>query len=91
MHMIVDRCFISATFQPKPTVKRVLYGTFVIFTLVISQSYKGNLVALLASPKVNLPFDSLEELVNQNDVIYKLPTESDVAAALKVKHVISLM
>ncbi|XP_064105795.1 uncharacterized protein LOC135215223 [Macrobrachium nipponense] len=50
----------------------MLVGIWLVATFIIGTVYKSNLKAMLIIPKVNIPFNNLEELVNQNDVPFIL-------------------
>lgn len=45
-------------------VVRVLTGVWLLLALILVTVYRSNLKAMLILPKLNLPFDSLEELSN---------------------------
>ncbi|KAK7079243.1 hypothetical protein SK128_006070 [Halocaridina rubra] len=48
---------------------RIMIVFWILAAFVIGSGYKGNLIAMLALPKIKLPFDNLEELVES-----KIPT-----------------
>ncbi|CAD5116620.1 DgyrCDS5493 [Dimorphilus gyrociliatus] len=56
--------------MPKSSSGRFLIGCFWFFSLVIAATYTGNLIAFLAISTVDLPFNSLEELVQQDAMSY---------------------
>lgn len=45
-----------------------LIGVWLISSLIIGTVYKSNLKAKLIAPKIYLPFSSLEEVADQNEV-----------------------
>ena len=47
---------------------RMLVGTFWFFAIVVVATYTGNLIASLAVNTVNLPFESLAEMVQQSKI-----------------------
>ncbi|XP_071516568.1 glutamate receptor ionotropic, kainate glr-3-like [Panulirus ornatus] len=57
---------------------RVLMGLWVLVSLIIAVVYRSNLKAMLIVPRVRIPFDSLEELVNQDEMTWTFPKGSIV-------------
>ncbi|XP_037778483.1 glutamate receptor-like isoform X2 [Penaeus monodon] len=54
---------------------RFLAGVWLLMVFVVATVYRSNLMAMLISPKVKLPFDSLEEL-GHTDITVWAPTGS---------------
>ncbi|ROT78136.1 Variant Ionotropic Glutamate Receptor [Penaeus vannamei] len=54
---------------------RFLAGVWLLMVFVVATVYRSNLMAMLISPKVKLPFDSLEEL-SLTDITVWAPTGS---------------
>ena len=51
---------------------RIVVATWVLVSLVIMSSYSGTLVAKLMIPKVNIPIDSVQDLVSQTELEYQI-------------------
>ncbi|KAF2358081.1 hypothetical protein FHG87_011165, partial [Trinorchestia longiramus] len=64
---------------------------WLVAALIIGFSYKTNLIAVLSLPKVNIPFDSLEELINQDDIPYRSSRGSFFSEAIEASPPGSLM
>ena len=43
-------------------------GLWITMAFIIANYYKSNLMAMLIMPLINIPFDTLEELVSQNEM-----------------------
>nr|XP_053632775.1 glutamate receptor ionotropic, delta-2-like [Cherax quadricarinatus] len=56
--------------------ERLIFGTWMMVTLVLTQSYSGNLMALLAVRHIPQPFQSLHDLIDDSKVITIWETES---------------
>lgn len=48
---------------PRGDAARVLWGLWIFMSLIVSTIYRSNLKAMLIIPKLELPFDSMEELI----------------------------
>ncbi|XP_076069323.1 glutamate receptor-like [Oratosquilla oratoria] len=55
---------------------RILVTTWLLASLVFMSSYSGILTAMLTVPRVDIPIDSQEDLVNQQDIPWKLEAGS---------------
>ncbi|XP_068208371.1 glutamate receptor-like [Palaemon carinicauda] len=53
----------SCSWSPTGNSIRVMTGLWLLLSLVVNTVYRSNLKAMLILPKVQLPFDSMEELV----------------------------
>ncbi|XP_076067457.1 putative glutamate receptor isoform X1 [Oratosquilla oratoria] len=53
-----------------PSHGSILAMVWILVSLILSTVYKSNLKAMLILPKVNIPFNNLEELVNTNAMPY---------------------
>lgn len=62
---------------------RFLAGVWLLMVFVVATVYRSNLMAMLISPKVKLPFDSLEEL-SLTDITVWAPTGSLFHDAMNV-------
>ncbi|KAG7175741.1 Glutamate receptor ionotropic, delta-1-like 19, partial [Homarus americanus] len=58
--------------------ERVVVAVWLLASLILAVVYKSNLKALLIVPKVRIPFDSLEELVTQDEMKWNFPKGSIV-------------
>lgn len=67
----------------------ILFGIWLCSSLIIGFSYKSNLMAMLIMPKVEIPFNSLEELLAQDEIPYVMGRSSAYYLALKVQFVLS--
>ena len=45
---------------------RLVIASWVIVCLIVLKSYEGTLIALMTIPKVEIPFDTLEEMLDQD-------------------------
>ncbi|XP_068220201.1 glutamate receptor 1-like [Palaemon carinicauda] len=66
----------SSKWLPKSDGGRVIVSTWLLASLVFLSSYSGILTAMLTIPKVTIPIDSLEDLVLQSNLPWKLLTGS---------------
>ncbi|XP_076044893.1 glutamate receptor ionotropic, kainate 2-like isoform X2 [Oratosquilla oratoria] len=53
-----------------------LGGMWVLTTLIIATVYKSNLKAMLISPKMDIPFNNFEELVERNNYPWRVYEDS---------------
>lgn len=67
--------FLSPTANSWKVKARFLAGVWLLMVFVVATVYRSNLMAMLISPKVKLPFDSLEEL-GHTDITVWAPTGS---------------
>ncbi|XP_068220066.1 glutamate receptor ionotropic, kainate glr-3-like [Palaemon carinicauda] len=67
----------SNSWLPRGYAMRMVAGTWLVAAFVIGSVYKGNLKAMLILPKLRLPFDNLQELVES-----KIPTYVPLGSAL---------
>ena len=63
---------------PKLMGPQVLIISWVLCTIVFTTSYSGILTAMLTIPKITIPVDSLEDLVNQDKIPWKLEVGSSM-------------
>ncbi|XP_042234601.1 glutamate receptor 4-like [Homarus americanus] len=54
----------SVPWQPAGDSVRVMTGMWLLVTFILGTVYRSNLKAMLIIPKISLPFDNLEELVD---------------------------
>ncbi|XP_064117692.1 glutamate receptor ionotropic, kainate glr-3-like [Macrobrachium nipponense] len=73
----------TSEWLPKGNAGRVLATTWLFATLIITSCYSGILTAMLTAPKVTIPIDSLEDLVTQTEVPWKLLSGSFLLSFLK--------
>ncbi|XP_045123499.1 probable glutamate receptor [Portunus trituberculatus] len=59
----------SVPWEPLGSSARLLTGLWLLETLILSSVYRSNLKAMLIIPKVRLPFDNLEELVESGTTL----------------------
>ena len=57
-----DVSFPALPLKPLRGVVKILTGLWLLLALILITVYRSNLKAMLILPKVNLPFDSLEQL-----------------------------
>ena len=69
---------------PKWNFIRFYVGIVVLGSFVLLKSYGGNLTASLTVPKVTIPIDSLEDLVSQNAIPWKMAKDSFIHGVFKV-------
>ena len=62
--------------MPPHDAGRVLVTTWLLASLVFMSSYSGILTAMLTVPRVTIPIDSLEDLVAQKDLPWRLEAGS---------------
>ncbi|KAG7172269.1 Glutamate receptor 2-like 9 [Homarus americanus] len=55
---------------------RLLVSTWLMASLVFMSSYSGILTAMLTVPRVNIPIDSLKDLVAQSDLPWRIEADS---------------
>lgn len=60
-----------------------MVGTWMLMCLIIGAVYKSNLMAMLITPRVVRPFETLEQLVDSNIPFY-VAKGSYLEAAVKV-------
>ncbi|XP_069955498.1 glutamate receptor-like isoform X2 [Cherax quadricarinatus] len=61
---------LSSRWWPQGTVLQVMAGVWLLAALVITTVYRSNLMAMLIIPKLHLPFNTLQELLNTNIPCY---------------------
>ncbi|XP_047479633.1 glutamate receptor ionotropic, kainate 2-like [Penaeus chinensis] len=57
---------------PRSMTGRVLGGSWLLAAFIIATVYKSNLKAMIIIPKVNLPFTTLEGMIEQDEMPYML-------------------
>ncbi|KAK3880835.1 hypothetical protein Pcinc_014693 [Petrolisthes cinctipes] len=59
-------------FNPEPSLlkSRVIVGTWLVTSLILCTAYQGVLTSMLAAPYVNIPVNSLEDLVAYRHIPY---------------------
>lgn len=65
--------------------------TWLLASLVFMSSYSGILTAMLTLPRVTIPIDSLEDLVAQDDLPWRLEAGSMATKFLEVKNIIKFV
>ncbi|ROT72278.1 Variant Ionotropic Glutamate Receptor [Penaeus vannamei] len=55
---------------PSASATRIMGGLWLLSALIVSSVYRSNLKAMLILPKLRLPFDSMEELLEANIPTY---------------------
>ena len=63
---------------------KLLIGVWLLSTFVIMKSYEGNFTALITIPKVEIPIDSVSDLISQDTMPWKIVFGSWFAGKLKV-------
>ncbi|XP_066949352.1 probable glutamate receptor [Macrobrachium rosenbergii] len=58
----------AAELPPMMLTGQLFMGTWMLATLILSSAYQGVLTSLLAIPKVEIPVDSLQDLVNYGKI-----------------------
>ncbi|KAK8395437.1 hypothetical protein O3P69_006233 [Scylla paramamosain] len=53
--------------------ERLAAGVWLLLSLVLAQMYRSNLKAMMILPRLSLPFDSLEELIESGIICYIVP------------------
>ncbi|ROT65059.1 carbonate dehydratase, eukaryotic-type [Penaeus vannamei] len=66
----------STTGLPATDGARVVVATWLLASLVFMSSYSGILTAMLTVPRVTIPIDSVEDLVSQGDLPWRLEAGS---------------
>ncbi|XP_063593053.1 glutamate receptor ionotropic, kainate glr-3-like [Penaeus indicus] len=66
----------SSDWIPKNDGGRLIVTTWLLASLVFMSSYSGILTAMLTLPRVTIPIDSLEDLVAQDDLPWRLEAGS---------------
>ncbi|XP_042892245.1 probable glutamate receptor [Penaeus japonicus] len=66
----------STTGLPVTDGARVVVATWLLASLVFMSSYSGILTAMLTVPRVTIPIDSVEDLVSQGDLPWRLEAGS---------------
>ncbi|KAG7156398.1 Glutamate receptor-like 19 [Homarus americanus] len=66
----------SSEWLPKKDGGRLIVTTWLLASLVFMSSYSGILTAMLTVPRVTIPIDSLEDLVSQTDLPWRLEAAS---------------
>ncbi|XP_063593029.1 glutamate receptor ionotropic, delta-1-like [Penaeus indicus] len=61
---------------PKTDGARVVVATWLLASLVFMSSYSGILTAMLTVPRVDIPIDSMRDLVTQTDIPWRLESGS---------------
>ncbi|XP_050692919.1 glutamate receptor ionotropic, delta-2-like [Eriocheir sinensis] len=74
----------GSNWLPRHNASRVLAATWLLASLVFMSSYGGILTAMLTVPRVTIPIDSLEDLVAQDDLPWRLEAGSMATQYLKV-------
>ncbi|XP_068216605.1 glutamate receptor ionotropic, kainate glr-3-like [Palaemon carinicauda] len=62
----------SSDWIPKKNAARIVMTTWLFATLIFMSSYSGILTAMLTLPRVTIPIDSLEDLVAQTKLPWRL-------------------
>ena len=62
-----------------------MIGTWILGALIICTYYKSNLMSMLIAPRVVIPFSNFEELVEQNEIPYKMPDGSHFVDIARVR------
>lgn len=55
--------------MPKSDSGRIIVGTWWLVVLVVVTTYCGNLVAFLTFPKMEVPINTIEELVSKKQML----------------------
>nr|XP_045625395.1 glutamate receptor 2-like [Procambarus clarkii] len=72
----------GSTWWPVAATVRVLTGTWLLMAFVLGSVYRSNLMAMLTLPILQLPFNSLEELVQTNIKVFTVP-DNFLASAIQ--------
>ncbi|XP_071548115.1 glutamate receptor-like [Panulirus ornatus] len=62
----------SSHWLPRKDGGRIIVSTWLLASLVFMSSYSGILTAMLTIPRVIIPIDSLEDLVSQSDLPWRI-------------------
>ncbi|KAK8381595.1 hypothetical protein O3P69_018583 [Scylla paramamosain] len=57
------------SWEPKKDSARMLAATWLLMSFILGAVYRSNLKAMLIIPKINLPFDNLDELYTSDITI----------------------
>lgn len=72
-------------YLPKSDSGRIIVGTWWIVVLVVVTTYCGNLVAFLTFPKMEIPINTVHELVNnKNGFTWGIRTNTYLEKYLRV-------
>ena len=63
----VRSVFSGSTWIPRAQSVRFVVGFFWVFSIVVMATYSGNLIAYLTVNRIQLPFDSLERMIESRD------------------------
>ncbi|KAK6039385.1 hypothetical protein COOONC_23110 [Cooperia oncophora] len=69
---------------PKALSGRIASSAWWFFTLIIVSSYTANLAAFLTLEKMTPPIESVEDLANQNKILYGVVKGGSTAAFFEV-------
>ncbi|KAK3889127.1 hypothetical protein Pcinc_006869 [Petrolisthes cinctipes] len=66
------KALLLKPFNPEPSLlkSRVMVGTWLVTSLILCTAYQGVLTSMLAAPSVNIPVNSLEDLVSYRRIPY---------------------
>lgn len=64
----------------------VLFFVWLLTMGVISMIYKSNLAAVFIKPKLKVPFESVEELLQQDEVKFRIPLGGILDSILPVSN-----
>ena len=62
---------------------QILLATWLLTTFVIMKSYEGNLTAMMTVPKIVIPIDSVQDLIHQDEVPWRIISGSFMYDQLK--------
>lgn len=75
----------GSEWMPKKDGGRLIVTTWLLASLVFMSSYGGILKAMLTVPLVAIPIDSLEDLVSQSDLPWRLEANTVMLQYFQVK------
>lgn len=78
--------YLGGMYLPKSDSGRIIVGTWWLVVLVVVTTYCGNLVAFLTFPKMEIPVNTVGQLVNQrHDFTWSIPSNTYLESYLKVR------
>lgn len=80
----IPTCATASAWLPRGGV-RLAAGVWLMLTLVLTQMYRSNLKAMMILPRLSLPFDTLEGLIESGIPCYIVPS-TKFHNAILVKH-----
>ncbi len=76
--------FPGGVYLPNAQSSRFVVGFWWMYCIVVVATYSGNLIAFLTVTRAVLPFNSLEEMLKQNDVKFGIMGGTATQTAMQV-------